>query len=380
MSNRRIGELLVHDGIVTAEARERALRSQAVHGGRLGTNLIEQFALGLDELAEGLARRHDMPAALDRHFQQADRAVQARLSAATAARLRVVPLGRLPGPGGGAPEQMAVAVLEPPDAEALAELRGELGAEVVAAVAPELRVLYHLERVYGVERSNRFKRGPRRSGGGVQERRGYVRTLSESDVSAETPPTSLARIEVRRVERTRTGEIETLTDLALLGESLVAIKRASGRTRVAELLVGALEHGFDQVFTAGLLLTVRAGLLLGWRGFARGRDASAMEGVDSVAVPLHVPSVFGDACRSGHPYVGPPEGGGSEVDHKLWRFLGTGAPAAVGVLPVAVFGQLAMVVYVQAARNIPSSATAGVAELGTALVSALERQVQADER
>lgn len=381
MPNRRIGELLVHDGVVTAEARERALRSQAVHGGRLGTNLIEQFALGLDELAEGLARRHDMPAALDRHFQQADRAVQARLSADTAARLRVVPLGRLPGAGGGAPEQMAVAVLEPPDAEALADLRGELGAEVVAAVAPELRVLYHLERVYGVDRSNRFKRGPRRSGGGgVQERRGYVRTLSESDVTAETPPTSLARIEVRRVERTRTGEIETLTDLALLGESLVAIKRASGRTRVGELLVGALEHGFDQVFTAGLLLTVRAGLLLGWRGFARGRDTSAMEGVDSVAVPLHVPSVFGDPCRTGQPYVGPPQGGGSEVDHKLWRFLGTSAPAAVGVLPVAVFGQLAMVLYVQAARNIPSSATAGVAELGTALVSALERQVQADER
>jgi hypothetical protein len=215
----------------------------------------------------------------------------------------------------------------------------------------------------------------------VQERRGYVRTLSDGETDlAAPPPTSLARIEVRRVERTRTGEIETLTDLALLGESLVAIKRASGRTRMGELLIGAMEHGFDQVFTAALLLTLRAGLLLGWRGFARGRDASAMQGLDSVAVPLHVPSVFAEPCGTGQPFIGAPVGGGSEVDHKLWRVLGAGVPAAVGVLPVAVFNQLAMVVYVQSARAIPSSATAGVAELSTVLAGALERLVQADER
>src|SRR6266545_4992398 len=120
MAAPRIGELLVHDGLITAEARERALRSQAVHGGRLGTNLIEQFALGLDDLAEGLARQHDMPAALDRHFSSAD-----------------------------------------------------------PAIAPELRVLYHLERVYGIERANRFKRGPRRPQEPEpgRERRGYVRTF-----------------------------------------------------------------------------------------------------------------------------------------------------------------------------------------------------------
>jgi Type II secretion system (T2SS), protein E, N-terminal domain len=294
MAAPRIGELLVQDGIVTAEARERALRSQAVHGGRLGTNLIEQFAIGLDELAEGLARRHDMPAAVDRHFNQADRSVQARLSPAIAARWKAVPLGRLPGDV----ERVAVAMLDPPSEEALAELGDALGAEVVAACAPELRVLYHLERVYGLERSNRFKRGARRVPGvATNERRGYVRTLTDSDIAPPSePPTSLARIEVRRIERTRTGEIETLTDLALLAESLVAIRRAQGRMRASELLVGALEQGFDQVFDAGLLLTVRAGLLLGWKGFARGRDASSMEGVSGVAVPMHVPSLFADAC------------------------------------------------------------------------------------
>jgi hypothetical protein len=379
MSAPRIGELLVHDGVVTAEARERALQAQAVHGGRLGTCLIEGFALGLDELAEGLARQLDLPAALDRHFNQADPEVQKRLSAVTAARLRAVPLGRIPG--GERRERVAVAVIDAPPIEAMDELGAELRAEVVAAIAPELRVLYHLERVYGVERDNRFKRGARRSQMMGTERRGYVRTLTEMEAvqpPAEPSPSSLARIEVKRVERTRTGEIETLTDLALLGDSLVAIKRANGRTRVGELLVGALEQGFERCFTAGLLFTLRAGLLLGWRGFARGRAAGAMEAVTSVAVPLSAPSVLSGPCQSGAPSFAPPPGGGSETDHKLWRFLGAGTPSSVGVLPVAVFGQLSAVLYVQADQKLPSWVAPGVTELGNTMATALERLVQTD--
>ncbi len=377
MAAARIGEILVQDGVITAEAREKALRSQAVHGGRLGTNLVEQFALGLDELAEGLARQHDMPAALDRHFSQADPSVQARLAPALAARWRVVPLGRLPS--AGKRERVAVAVLDPPSIEALDELGDGLAAEAVPAVAPELRVLYHLERVYGIERANRFKRGPRRAGLPLNERRSFVRTLSDVEYERLDGSGSLARIEVRRVERTRTGEIETLTDLAMLVDSLMAIKRASGRTRVAELLVGALEQGFDRLFTVGLLLTVRSGLLLGWKGFARGRDPGFMEGVGGVAVPLHAPSLFAEPCRTGRPYFGPPPGGGTELDHKLWRFLGAGEPAAVGVHPLAVFGQFATAIYLQAPREIPAAAEPAVAELGAALGTALERLVHTDE-
>jgi Type II secretion system (T2SS), protein E, N-terminal domain len=376
----RIGEILVQDGVVTAEGRERALQSQAVHGGRMGTNLIEQFACGLDDLAEGLARQHDMPAALDRHFSQADPTVQKLLSPATAARWRAVPLGRLPGEGGK--ERVAVALLDPPTDEALAALAAELRREVVAAIAPELRVLYHLERVYGIERDNRFKRGARRSqimGVIALERRAFVRTISELDSATLETESSLARIEVRRVERTRTGEIETLTDLGLLGDALVAVKRAINRERVGELLVGAIEQGFDHVFSAALILTVRAGLLFGWRGFARGRDPSAMERVGAVAVPLHVESMFARPCSTGRPYFGPAPAGGSETDRKLWRFLGVGEPVEVGVHPLQVFGEVATVLYVHASRPIPASAPSGIAELGQSLCHALQRMVQVDQ-
>ena len=86
---------------------ESALQSQAVHGGRLGTNLVELYAIGLDQLGSALARQHDLPVALQRHFDQADPDIQGRQSAETAAQWLAVPLGRLPG------EQERIAVAEP---------------------------------------------------------------------------------------------------------------------------------------------------------------------------------------------------------------------------------------------------------------------------
>lgn len=350
-----------------------------MHGGRLGTCLVERYAIGLDELGGALARQHDMPVALQRHFDQADPAIQKRLAPETAAQWRAVPLGRLPGEV----ERVAVAVLDPLGDDALYELSDALGAEVVAAVAPQLRILYHLERIYGIERPNRFKRGQTRGDSDPgHERRGFVRTLSDADT--EEAASSLGRIAVRRIQvaPTASAVIEPEPEIADLDAALRAIRRATGRARVGSVVVSALEQGFGQALAAGMVMTIRSGLLLGWRGFVRDRPAGAAtrQSIEAVAVPLGVPSLFHEPCRSASSYFGPPPAGGNEVDHRLWTLLGTSVPGEVGVHPVHVFGQLACVLYVQTAGELPAAVAGGIAELGQALCAALERLVRADER
>jgi hypothetical protein len=369
----------VAEGFCSADRIDRALEAQAVHGGRLGTCLVEQYAIGLDELGGALARQHDMPVALQRHFDQADPAVQKRLSPETAAQWLAVPLGRLPGDV----ERIAVAVIDPLGDDALYELGDALGAEVVAAVAPQLRILYHLERVYGVERPNRFKRGQAREGSDPgRERRGFVRTLSDVDGGDEM--SSLGRIAVRRIQvaPTASAVVEPEPDVANLDGALRAIRRASGRARVGSVVVSAFEQGFDQALSAGMVLTIRSGLLLGWRGFVRGRahGPQTRQSIEAIAVPLGVPSLFHDSCRRATSYFGVPPAGGNEVDHRLWALLGTAVPGEIGVHPVQVFGQLACVLYVQTPGELPAAAAGGIAELGQALCAALERLVRADER
>ena len=152
----RLGEQLVTAGIVSAELVDTALRAQVVWGGRLGTNLIELGAIDLDELSRSLGQQHGVAAAAARHFDKADPELQALLPAEVAKRYSIVPLVRL------SPDRIAIVALDPLSDEArdaLAEIYGVDPMDgIVTSVAAEMRVLYHLERVYKLARPTRFLR------------------------------------------------------------------------------------------------------------------------------------------------------------------------------------------------------------------------------
>jgi len=152
----RLGEHLVAARLLDQEQIERALRAQVLWGGRLGTNLIELGLLDLDRISRALGRQHRVPAALSHHFEKADRELQERLTPELAKQWSVVPLRHV-----GPKKQIAVAVLDPLPADALAELADAFlcGHEnILVSVAAEMRVRYHLERVYGIRRPARFLR------------------------------------------------------------------------------------------------------------------------------------------------------------------------------------------------------------------------------
>lgn len=155
----RLGELLVQLQLITDAQLHEGLQTQVLYGGRVGTNLVELGYLTLDQLAKALARRHRVPAALGNHFDRCDRALQARVPAHIAGKWRAVPIGKL------AQDQsrIAVAVRDPLPEHGRGELAFQLDVDpehLVFAVAPELRIHYHLELAYGIPRANRFMRVP----------------------------------------------------------------------------------------------------------------------------------------------------------------------------------------------------------------------------
>jgi Type II secretion system (T2SS), protein E, N-terminal domain len=153
----RLGELLVAAGLVTTDQVEHGLRAQVMWGGRLGTNLVELGYLDLDELARMLGRQHRLPPALARHFERADPALQQLLPPAVAERYSAVPLfcsGKLK-------DRIVVVSSLPLAPEAIAHLAHALdvpAARLLPAIAAELRIAYHLERVYQIPRDLRFLR------------------------------------------------------------------------------------------------------------------------------------------------------------------------------------------------------------------------------
>ncbi len=153
----RLGKVLLKLRLITPDQLKRAVAAQILYGGRLGTNLVELGFLDLDGLAQALAQGRGLPAALRGHFDHCDPDVQERVPAPVAERWKAVPLGRLAHD----PSRIAIAAMDPLPPEGLSTLAAFLDVaseQLVQALSPELRILYHLERVYGVERGIRFLR------------------------------------------------------------------------------------------------------------------------------------------------------------------------------------------------------------------------------
>jgi hypothetical protein len=363
----RIGEILKNRGYLTDADIEAILRRQVVHGGRFGTCAVEIKALDLDALAEALGEQRGLPAATARHFGRADNAVLRRIGDTAAAEFRAIPLGYLRKD----PPEIAVAVGDPLDPAALAALASALEADVVQAIAPELRILYYLEAVYGIERLPRFRRSP--SGRNETEpgadRRRYVRTLS--DEGPPQPPAALAKISVRRivVNADQPPRLDTISG------GIRAVRGAMGRDRVGDYVVGTLREAFDAQLRAGIIFGARDGLLLGWKGFVRdGYDST----IESLALEIDRPSMLRDPFLGGVSVFGEPAP--TELDRKLWAALGLGAPSEIAVVPVVLRREVAALIYADAAEPLEASAVGGLAELGQSLAAAFDRLVKAAER
>ena len=282
-----LGEQLIDEGLVAADIVAEALRNQVVRGGRIGTNLVENGAIELDPLAQALARQHTLPPVLEEHFSRRDPKLGSLLSDDVAARLHAIPLYL----AGANADQIVVACTDPLDTESVYELERLLGVQVIVGVAPELRILYWLERVYGIERINRFRRIGHSGTHDFEreptdpERRHFVHTLSD----AEPPPapSRLARIAVRKIAVPLSGEIDTPPSTNSLDELVRAIRRSTSRSRIGHLVVHALREGFGGSLDAGVLLVVRDEIALGWKGFVRDRSDDSIE---AIAVPLAIPA------------------------------------------------------------------------------------------
>lgn len=368
----KLGQRLLELGLLSQAALDEALGAQMAYGGRLGTNLVELYQLDFDDLARALGDIHGVRAAVSDDFARVDRALQAALPAEVAARWHAVPLYR------GAPDDdlaIVVAVTDPLPVEARAELAEHLSAAVCEAIAPELRLLYHLERAYGVERTNRFRRVPR-ADTPRDERRSYVRTLADDETPPE-PPSRLARIAVKQIRMPPTGLHERPIEVPTIDATVRAMRRATGRERLADLVVTAMSEGFDHALTAGMVLSVRREVLFGWCGFVRHADRHLIE---AIAFPLEEPSLLRGPVTRRALYAGPPPDGGTALDHRLWLLLRTGPPAEVAVAPVELRGKIIGVLYAQAEAPIAAEHVAGLAELAQGLAAGFDRLLKANTR
>ena len=139
MTTMRLGDILVSNGFVTAEALNASMRNKA-QGVMLGDWLIQQSVITRKQLGQALARQFDVP------YAEIDVATQnpqiVRLIPEPFARSRVVVAIRVER------RTLHVAMVAPDDIETIAEIELMTGYHVEPYIAQECNVLQAIDRGY----------------------------------------------------------------------------------------------------------------------------------------------------------------------------------------------------------------------------------------
>ena len=145
----KLGQLLVTRGWITVQQLTRALQTQSVVGGRLGTCLIEIDALGEEMLLKGLAEQLGVPAVNLDDLRGIPEEVLALLPDKLARRCRAIPF-RVEG------SRLDLAMMDARNLACQDEIAFASGKRVKVYVAHELRILEALERYYKEESPSRY--------------------------------------------------------------------------------------------------------------------------------------------------------------------------------------------------------------------------------
>lgn len=242
----RIGELLLHEGLITPTQLDTALKAQKIFGGRLGTNLVEHGFVDEEALARLLAAQLGIPTCSPEQLASIPRGVISLVPSDLARRHGVVPFHH-----DEERDRVAIAMADPNNLQRVDEIQFALGRSVSFHVAPEVLLGWALERYYGVERQRRFIRMA-----GVPAAEMQVDPRRDAAPGARRTGTGAASV--------ASNPDGTAPRRSFADATLARILEAPGKRELIDAVTDSFATRAEQV----LFLAARGGELLAWE--ARG--------------------------------------------------------------------------------------------------------------
>ncbi|MEK7864870.1 MAG: hypothetical protein AAB175_03530 [Nitrospirota bacterium] len=145
----KLGEVLVKEGLITKEHLRLALERQVIFGGRIGTNIVELGILTEDEFTKFLSRYLKLPVAEPSQLVSIGEETISAISKEMAEKYKAIPFKK-------DKNRLHMAMLDPKDMKAVDDFRFISGYDIIPYAASELRILYALEKYFGIKRDLRY--------------------------------------------------------------------------------------------------------------------------------------------------------------------------------------------------------------------------------
>jgi type II secretion system (T2SS) protein E len=388
---RKIGQLLISDGVITAQALDEALQSQVAFGGRLGTNLVEIEKATVDQIAAALAKQQRLPIAPQRWVENVDKPTLRTLPLDIVRRFKVLPLS-LEG------QVLHVAMLDPSAPHYVADISRAAGRNVQPYVLPELRLYYWLEHHYAIKRSPRYliervERPPPTGSQPAARALGAGALLPGEELSDEAsfeatygtllgaPPTPVPSLPPSVVP-------VVIEEPIVLEDAIEAPPRApaapesrpAGIVEVERRMMAARDRDEIMANTLSLALfyvrcaaffVVHQGMVQALRG--KGETLEGRE-LDGILLSVGVDNVVTTVASKGEPFRGHPPG--TEQNAVLLHALARESVREVAVFPVRIRNRIVNVIYTDnGADEIPATAFGALSALADFTGAAYERLI-----
>jgi hypothetical protein len=358
----KLGEMLVAAGVLSPAQLDDALKSQAVFGGRLGTNLIEMGYLGENDLAGFLSRKLGLPCVTSDQLMSVPPDVIRLVQKELAEKYHIIPLGL-------EKKRLTLAMLDPSDLSLMDEISFVTGYFIIPIIAPELRMVLALEKHYGIKPDTRFVQAAEK----IMERHGHFKEERKEDKVRE--PDAPASPPRRKIEEVIEACDEIIAQAAPAGvENLIVepvavdqekkdiakpvqvstkparitseflserLAEAKGREEIADILTAHLAGEFGRV----ALFMIKGTVAEGWRAIHNGKPIAGME---KLQVSLEAPSVLKVVTDGKSYYLGAISD--TPENSRLLKAMGGNTPSSSLLVPLMLMGRTVAIVYVEGGK------------------------------
>lgn len=196
----------------------------------------------------------------------------------------------------------------------------------------------------------------------IRQRRKYVRTIADEPSSDSDRQALIGKIALRKVP---VGSAPRIMAGATLGEATRAIRRSTGRDRVADLVIDTLER-FAPACEAAIMLVARGAIAIGWKGFQRSGGL-----LGEIAVPLEDGGLVPRAIEL-NVILRKPRAELDTIDRLLLASLGQHTGDLVAV-PISIADKVICVIAIATAENAPIASAEPIAAAAGAAFARLMR-------
>jgi len=291
----KLGEALIKEVLITRQQLEQALMRQVQFGGRIGTNIVELRFLEEEELSKFLARFFRLPAISPEQLNSISEDVINSLSRELVDKYKILPFKK-------ERNRLHTAMLNPKNIKEISDLCFLTGFDIIPYVITELRMVFALEKYYGIKRDIR-----------------YISLKDRLDPETKIEEDSINKIKTSFVEVNATEDIAGV----LINEVYKIAKRVA-------------------------LFTVKGVKITGWK--ARGLDVDAFE------TPAKDIPVFSEVLGSKSNYRGPIMN--IKGNEPLIKILG-GTPQDALLLPINIREKTAALLYIDNGNRSVLNANVG---------------------